>query len=185
MMPRSPVFVLMVAISASVPSATTPALASSRSAAVEGDWYVSDTTDNNTGEREVYAFAQLIDETDFVTFRMRCSAGKPTVAIEWSDRTFPDKVAVTIGAGQTADSDPVEKSYIFANSRDPIERGLIATPSTSIDIVRDLGASKYAAIAVHVASSPKVVVVSTEGTQRAWDRVVRHCPVQTLPRPPL
>lgn len=168
---------LLLTSAASALSATDPRY--------EGDWYVSDMTDNITGEREVEAFSQLITQSDFVTLRMRCSAGKPTIAIEWSDMTFPDKVAVSIAAGQSPDADPVDRTYVFTNSDDPVERGLHAAPDTSSSIVAALGISKYAAITVHGSPTPKLVTISVDGTQRAWSRVIRHCPVQIMSRPPL
>src|SRR4051812_33409677 len=71
----------------------------------EGNWYVGDQTDNNTGEREVYAMQIYIkkNDPDFVTLRMRCWEGKPTFFVEWQDIAFPDQAVLTIGPVASSD----------------------------------------------------------------------------------
>jgi hypothetical protein len=153
----------------------------------EGDWYVSDTTNNNTGEREVYAFQTYLKrgDPDYVTLTMRCSKGRPTLFVEWQDLPFPDQAVLTIGAVANPDSEPAEERYVFEKSEDAIERGLRASPDTSAKIVSAIGQAKYATVTAHLASGPRTVGIDVEGTQRAWSRVSRHCPVRTMPRPPL
>ena len=153
----------------------------------EGDWYVSDDTDNNTGERKVYAFQTYLKrgDPDYVTLTMRCSNGKPTFFVEWEDLAFPDQAVLTIGPVANSDSEPAEERYVFEKSEDVIERGLHASPETSAKIVSAIGQAKYAIITAHLASGKRTVGMDVDGTQRAWSRVSRHCPVRIMPRPPL
>ena len=157
------------------------------SRAYEGDWYVSDSTDNNTGEREVYAFQTYLKrgETDYVTLTMRCSAGKPTFFVEWEDLPFPDQTVVTIGPVVVPNAEPAEEGYVFQKSEDVMERGLRASPDISAKIVSAIGQAKYATVTAHLASGTRTVGMNVGGAQKAWRRVSRHCPVQKVPMPPL
>lgn len=153
----------------------------------EGDWYVSDTTDNNTGEREVYAFQLHLKrgDPDYVTLTMRCSKGKPTFFVDWQDLTFPDQAVLTLGPVATTDSEPAERQYVFEKSEDPVENGLRASPETSAQIVAAIGQAKYMIVTAHREVGTRMVGMDVNGTQKAWDRVVRHCPIQVMARPPL
>src|SRR5690242_16449540 len=84
----------------------------------EGDWYVSDDTDNNTGERKVYAFQMYLkrNDPDYLTLTLRCSNGKPAFFVEWQDLPFPDQAVLTIGPVATPDSEPLEERYVFEKS---------------------------------------------------------------------
>lgn len=148
----------------------------------EGVWYISDSTDNNTGEREVYAFQTYIKADDFVGLKMRCSAGKPTFFVEWEDRDFPDQTVLTIAS---TDIGAAEQQYVFEKSTDTIERGLRASTETSAKIVTALAQAKYASFTAHLATGSRLVVIEVDGTQRAWARVSRHCPIRKQPLPAL
>lgn len=154
--------------------------------ALEGDWYVSDTTDNNTGEREVYAFTSFFGRAngEYVTLKMRCSKGAPIVSVEWTDVSFPDQAVLSIGAVTAPDAEPAEEPYMFTRSDDAVERGLFATPAISLKIIGALGSSTSATIAAHLSPSTRIIQMPVAGTQRAWSRVARHCPVKSMPRPP-
>lgn len=153
--------------------------------AYEGVWYVSDSTDNNSGDREVWAFQTNFDTPDIVSLRMRCTKNEPTFAIEWSNQTFPDQSAVTIGTSVDADSDPTERQYVFEYSTDPVDRGLQASPETSAKIVSAIGEAQYVTVTVYPTSGRKTVGMDANGTLRAWARVSRHCPIRKMARPPL
>lgn len=172
-------------ISIIVAAAVAQALPADRT--YEGNWYVSDDTDNNTGERKVYAFQTYLkrDDPAYVTLTMRCSNGKPTFFVEWQDLAFPDQAVLTIGPVANPNSEPAEERYVFEKSADPVERGLRASPDTSARIVSAMGQAKYATVTAHLASGTRTVGMEIEGTQRAWSRVSRHCPVRLMPRPPL
>lgn len=147
----------------------------------EGVWYISDSTDNNTGEREVYAFQTYIKGDDFVGLKMRCSAGKPLFFVEWEDRDFPDQTVLTIGSTEIGAA--AEQPYVFEKSTDTIERGLRASSETSAKIVTALAQVKHASFTAHLASGSRLVVIEVDGTQRAWARVSRHCPIRIQPLP--
>lgn len=153
----------------------------------EGKWYVSDQTDNNTGEREVYAFQIHLerDDPDYVTLTMRCTAGKPTFFIDWDNLSFPDRAVITIGPVANPDAEPVEAEYVFEKSSEVTEPGLRASPETSANIVSAIGEAKYATITAHLTSGVRTVGIEIAGTQGAWNRVSRHCPVRMMQRPPL
>jgi hypothetical protein len=152
--------------------------------AYEGVWYVADTTDNNSGEREVYAFQTYIDKGDFVSLKLRCTAGKPTFYVEWNEQTFPDQNVVTIGPSADADSDPTERQYVFELSEDPVESGLRASPETSAKIIAAIGAAEYVFVTAYPTSGKRSVGFEVAGTPQAWARVVRHCPVRKMAKPP-
>ena len=153
----------------------------------EGDWYVSDDTDNNTGQRKVYAFQTHIktDHPDYVTLTMRCSIGKPTLFVEWHDVAFPDQSVLTIASSVSPNAEPKVERYVFEKSKDFVESGLRATPEDSAKIISDIGQAKNTTITAHLTSGAKSVEMDVSGTQRAWSRVSRHCPVRTMPVPPL
>lgn len=152
----------------------------------EGGWYVSDTTDNITGDREVYAFQSRIkqDDPDYVTLWMRCVGGKPTLDLEWMDVSFPDQTVLTI-APVAPNREPAETGYIFARSKDVGLSGVRASADVSRAIVAAVGTSNYITIASHLGAGSRTIGMETKGMQAAWLRVSRHCPVRKLPTPPL
>jgi hypothetical protein len=153
----------------------------------EGDWYVSDDTDNNTGERKVYAFQLHLkkNDPDYVTLKMRCTSGRPTFFVDWDGLAFPDQAVITVGPVAGPDAEPVEAQYVFEKSQEITEPGLRASPETSAKIVSAIGTAKYATITAHLATGSRTVGVDVAGTQAAWSRVSRHCPVKLMQRPPL
>src|SRR6202007_3370966 len=107
------------------------------------NWYVSDSTDNNTGLREVYAFVQHLDRDEYATLRMRCSKGKPTIFVKWQDVPFADYSVITIAVAKSPDSEPAEGRYVFEKSEDPVENGMRASPEASAKIISAIGQAKY------------------------------------------
>jgi hypothetical protein len=153
----------------------------------EGDWGISDDTDNNSGERKVYAFQMYFprDQRGYVTLTMRCSAGKPTFFVRWTELDFPDQTVVTISPILADGSNPAEERYVFEKSEDPIEDGLRASPETSSKIVAALGQATSAEFTAHLSSGRRTAVIDVAGTPGAWSRVSRHCPVRKMPMPPI
>lgn len=152
----------------------------------EGKWFVSDDTDNNTGERNVYAFAWNLKPgpSDWVTLTMRCSGGKPTFFVDWHNVSFPDETVLSIYSDTGPDS-PTDTSFVFEKSEDPVESGLRASPETSAHIIAAIGASDIITVSAHLSSGNLSAVIETTGTKGAWSRVSRHCPTQKMPVPPL
>lgn len=151
----------------------------------EGNWHISDITDNNTGEREVYAMQLDSDSSDRETvfLYMRCHAGKPVLNLEWLDLRMPRQAVVIIGPVQK--NEPFHESYIFTKSDETSYRGWQASPETSEKVIRAIGSADFTTISVEAATGVKVIGMNIEGTQRAWQRVSRHCPVRTYPLPPI
>jgi hypothetical protein len=149
----------------------------------EGDWYVSDTTDNITGEREVDAFRLHFkrDGSEYVTIRMRCSSAKPTMFIEWDDVAFPDQTVLSISPIRADGTNPNSDRYIFEKSQDSIDRGLRASPDSSANIISLIGDAKSINLVAHLGAGSKSVEIDVDGATRAWKRVSRHCPIRTLP----
>lgn len=174
---------LLLAVAVLVPGLEASPVDRSR----EGNWSIVDTTDNNTGEREVYALQFHIkpNDPDFVTLTLRCSRGRPVFLMQWSDVTLPDHVAVTIGPVRQPDAEPVEQQYLFDKSDDAIEFGFRASPETTSNIIAAIGDAKYATVSIYPSSGRRTIGVDVTGTRRAWSRVVRHCPVKILPVPPI
>jgi len=172
---------LMVAVIASIAAADAQVKATDPD--FERDWFVIDSTNNNTGEREVSAFQTEIG-VDFVTLRMTCSSGKPTFFVEWDDQTFPDQTVVTFGPSADADSDSVDHQFVFAKATDVVERGLRASPETTAKIVAAIGEAGYVRVTAYPTSGVRSVGMGINGTQEAWARVSRHCPVRKMATPP-
>lgn len=150
----------------------------------EGDWHVVDTTDNNTGEREVYAMQLFIDSRDFVKLSMICKHGKPAFVVDWDDLPFPDHAVLTIDP-LVDDISSSAQRYIFEKSKEVTERGLHASSEVSGQIVRAIGRATSVSITAHLSTGDRTVIIDTEGTQGAWTRVSRHCPVRIVPLPPM
>ena len=150
----------------------------------EGDWHVADTTDNNTGEREVYAMQLFIDSRDFVKLTMICKDGKPAFVVDWDDLPFPDHAVLTIDPLIDEIASPAQR-YVFEKSKEITKRGLHASPEVSGQIVRAIGHAPSISITAHLTTGDRIVIVNTEGTQGAWARVSRHCPVRFMPLPPM
>lgn len=171
-------------ISAAIAMLSCDASATSPTRTYEGVWYVMDSTDNNTGAREVEAFQSYIKPANYVTLRMRCSNGKPTMFVEWADVEFPDQVVLTIGPRRDLASATNDQQYVFAKSDDPVESGLRAAPETSSAIVSAMTGAKYALVVAHLSSGRRAVDMDVDGTAGAWSRVSRHCPIRTSQPPP-
>lgn len=153
----------------------------------EGDWGIVDSTDNNTGEREVYALKMHFEENepDWITLTLRCADGKPTIFIRWVHLEFPDQTVLTIEPTNRSRLEPADDRYLFEKSLDPVESGLRASPATSARIVTAIGRDKYVMIIAHLSSGTVARHLEFEGTQRAWNRVSQHCPVRRMPQPPM
>lgn len=150
----------------------------------EGDWHVADTTDNNTGERDVRAMQLFIDSRDFVKLSMVCKDGQPAFVVEWDDLPFPDHAVLTIDPLVDDTPSPAQR-YVFEKSKEIAERGLRASSDVSGQIVRSIGRAKSISITAHLSTGDRIVIVDTDGTQGAWARVSRHCPVRIMPLPPM
>ena len=151
----------------------------------EGDWYVSDTTNNNTGEREVYAFQLYLERPDYVTLTMRCTGGKPAFFVDWDKQTFPEVAVLSLGGATSPHNAPKMQRYVFEKSEEATEPGLRASPETSERIVAAIGNSLFLTLTAHLTYGDRTIVTEVSGTPRAWSRVSRHCPVRIMSRPPL
>jgi hypothetical protein len=152
----------------------------------EGDWYISDTKYNITGEREVEAFQLHLkqDDPNYVTIRMRCSNSKPMVFIEWDNLSFPDQTVLSISPILSDGTNPKSDKYIFEKSEGVIDRGLRASPDSSANLVSMIGSTKQINLTAHLSVGSKSVNIDVNGTLGAWGRVSRNCPVKLLPLPP-
>jgi hypothetical protein len=152
----------------------------------EGDWYISDTTDNITGKREVEAFQLHLkqDDPNYVTITMRCSNSKPTIFIEWHDLSFPDQTVLSISPILPDGTNPKSERYIFEKSEDSVERGLRASPDTSANIVSMIGRAKTINLVAHLSIASKGIEIDVNGAPDAWSRVARNCPIKLMPLPP-
>ena len=152
----------------------------------EGNWYISDTTDNITGEREVEAFQIHLkkDDPNYVTIKMRCSNSQPTFSIEWDNLSFPDQTVLSISPIMSDGTNPKSERYIFEKSEDSLARGLRASPDTSANIVSILGNAKHIYLVAHLSLGSQGVEIDVNGTLGAWRRVSRNCPVKVMPLPP-
>lgn len=153
----------------------------------EGDWFISDTTDNISGEREVYAMRSFVKAggTDFVSLHIRCDEGKPIFYIDWSDMVFPDQAVVTVSATVSPDDEAPDERFIFEKSTDLVNAGLRASSGTTQALIKAIGIARYAAFTVHLPSGSRTVGIDVGGTLGAWKRVSSHCPVQKMPLPPV
>lgn len=153
----------------------------------EGKWYIADTTDNNTGERQVYAFVADTSGPNptFADLWMRCSQGKPTIFVDWRHLPFADQNVISIYAEVGAPARPVETAYVFSKSKEITEDGLRASAVDSAKIAAAFATSSLVTITAHLSSGSRNFVVDVTGAAGAWSRVSRHCPAPILPRPPV
>lgn len=166
---------------------TTAAWAEPNDRTYEGDWYIADNTNNNTGEREVYAFQTFIEKgnPNFVTLTIRCEVDRPIFMINWADVTLPDQAVITIGPVPHADAEPEERRYVFEKGKDSYRREIAASAETSAQIVAAIGTAPYATITAATSYGSRTVGMKVAGTPGAWSRVSRHCPAPIMPLPPL
>lgn len=150
----------------------------------EGDWHVVDSTDNNTGEREVSAMQLFIDRRNFVRLSMICKDGRPAFAVDWDDLPFPDHAVLTIDPLVDDEPSPAQR-YVFEKSKGIADSEMLAAPQVSDQIIRAIGRASSISITAHLTTGDRMVMIDTEGTAGAWARVNRHCPVRIMPLPPM
>jgi hypothetical protein len=136
---------------------------------VEGDWLMIDSTDNNTGEREVYALHHEFfkDEQGFLTLMLRCFQGRPTFFVDWTERDFPDQTVLTFSPIPGDRSNPADGQFVFEKSTDPVDRGLRASTETSAQIISSIGKAPAVAITAHFPSKSRTRRVAA-GEQLPW-----------------
>lgn len=151
----------------------------------EGDWYVSDDTNNNTGERKVYAFSSNLGEEhkNTVFMQLKCIDSVPIVELEWWDLKLPKRTVVTFGVGYR--TEPTDHSFIFEKSPVSYEKELRASQEDSEKIIKTVGDTEFLILTVETVSGEKWARIPASGIRGAWERVVRHCPVRKYPLPPI
>lgn len=152
----------------------------------EGNWSIMDQTDNNTGDREVWAMLTHYEppDRDFVNLFIKCTDGRPTLSFSWHEATFPDQAVVSIGSIADSDAQLEDTQFVFAKVKDTVLGDYRATPKVSAEIVAAIGTADYTSIIVH-GYGEKMIGANVSGLPGAWRRVLRHCPVKKLPLPPL
>lgn len=178
---------LTAGLSIALALALPPTAANAQDRQHEGDWYVSDTTDNNTGEREVYGFVLHLKsgDPDFVTLKLRCSKGEPSLFIEWGDVVFPDQVVISVTNSAEHTPDEITKKFVFEKSDEVLEPGIKADTKSTSEIISLIGNSAFATFTAHLPYSSRRVAMDVIGSEGAWSRVQRHCPVRKMPLPPV
>lgn len=174
----------MVALGLSI-LASVSAAAQTADRSREGVWYVADSTDNNTGERTVYALQLYFESDVFVSLYLRCSKGRPTFFFDWDKVSFPDQTVLTISPLASDGTNVASESFVIEKSEEDSDGRFKATPEVSAKIVSRLGSAKQAAFTSYPSSRARTMTIEVDGTQRAWERVSRHCPVKTMPTPPM
>lgn len=109
----------------------------------EGNWFVYEKTDNNTGERKVHASLAYVErfDADVVFVKMDCIRGEPLIQIDWYDKKAPQQAVVSIGAVQNPDDERAEKSYVFRKIDGLLGMGLMAAAEVSKEIIAHVGQS--------------------------------------------
>lgn len=128
---------------------------------------VSDTTDNNTGEREVYALQIAKDRESLGFIYLRCDAGTPRFMLELYEAPKTEWVIVTTdGTGD----DPLN----FRMSTD-IYRNLVFQ-GDSAGLVEKLQGVRSVSLTAHYQFRKLTYNFDTDGIASSWERVVKHCP---------
>lgn len=177
----------MLALVAALLFAQTTASAGAPDRGTEGDWYVGDTTDNNTGVRKVDALNTHVEDSEFVMVSMICRAGSPRVIIQWENATFADQAVFTIQPSRSPNDSGAGIDYVFQKitAEDHTKGGMEASREVSAQIIAGLGSTPKATIVAHLPYMNRSILLNVQGTSQAWARVARHCPEKTGPLPPL
>lgn len=135
-----------------------------------GDWTVSDTTDNDTGERQVDALALAEERPGIVFLKMQCVGRRPLVLIDWYD--LPEAKLMVFEV-QPANNPAQSTAFTTEKLVDDIHRGLeVRNPDVFVKIAEQAQSIRLVA---HTSYASKVVTFGTKGTAATWKRVVEHC----------
>jgi len=137
-------------------------------AALAAPFSVSDTTDNDTGQRTVWAL-QIDQDLDRLSFlHLKCIDRKPTVELELYGFNAPDWAVVTLGGGDAADT-----PFIF--ERVPDRRDELRFHGDARILVNQLQEDSIRQFTVHSPLGNRSASFDMDGLTRAWQRVVAAC----------
>lgn len=153
---------------------------------MEGVWTISDTTDNNSGEREVWAMRVHAEDRDYISIYLQCSGDLPTLTIDWDGMPLPDQAVFSVAPIADSDAASIPIDFVLKKESQSLAfRGYAGSPTKSAEIVKLIGDADDVTITAHTIDGARSALIEVRGLRQAWSRVARHCPVSILPVPPV
>ena len=138
-------------------------------AAPSSDFSISDTTDNETGIRTVYALQADVDEAKRLSMlKFECFEHRPSVTFEFYDFPTPEWAVILLGGGDSADLPFVVQRV--ADRR--FELRLHGDPQV---LINELGEDSVRRFVVYGATGSRDVSFEMSGLHKAWQRVTSIC----------
>lgn len=129
---------------------------------------ISDTTDNDTGKRTVYAM-QIDQNLEPLSFMyLRCVDRRPTVEFSLFDFNAPDWVVVTLDGGDEADT-----PYIF--ERIPDSTHDLRLYGDASGLMSKIQEGEIRQFTAHSPLGNRSFSIDMEGMAKAWQRVTTSC----------
>lgn len=133
------------------------------------DFTISDTTDNETGIRTVYAVQLDVDEMKRMSFmKLECVGRRPSVIFEFYDFTAPEWSVVALGGGDSADT-----PYIFHHN--PDRRGELQLYGDANALIGQLGEDSIRRFTAYASNETREASFGMTGLRKAWQRVSAAC----------
>jgi hypothetical protein len=139
-------------------------------AATSGAFTFSDTTDNITGEREVYALQISKEVKNFGELLLRCDDGTPRLVMSLYDT--PETEWVTITAAIPGGSEETPLNFRLT---DKVFKYL-SYQGDSDALVQRLTGNQMVAMTAHYDYRSYTFTFSMDGIEEAWRRVKEYCP---------
>ena len=133
------------------------------------DFTISDTTDNETGIRTVYALQLDVDEAKRLNFmKLECVDHRPSVIFEFYDYTAPEWAVVVLGGGDSADT-----PFIF--HRNPDRSSELVLYGEANVLVGQLGEDSIRRFIAYASHGTREASFGMTGLAKAWQRVSATC----------
>jgi hypothetical protein len=133
------------------------------------DFTISDTTDNETGIRTVYAVQLDVDEIKRMSFmKLECVDHRPSVIFEFYDFTAPEWAVVALGGGDSSDT-----PFIF--HRNPDRDSELVLYGEANDLIGRLSEGSVRRFIAYASHGTREASFGMTGLAGTWQRVSAAC----------
>lgn len=133
------------------------------------DFTISDTTDNETRIRTVYALQLDVDEIKRLNFmKLECVDHRPSVIFEFYDFAAPAWAVIALGGGDSADT-----PFIFY--RNPDRSSELVLYGDANALVGQLGEDSVRRFIAYSSHGTREASFGMTGLTKAWQRVFSAC----------
>lgn len=133
------------------------------------DFTISDTTDNDTGVRTVFAVNLDIDELKRMSFmKLQCVDRRPSVIFEFYDFATPNWAVVALGGGDAADT-----PFIFYEN--PDRSGELMLYGDAKALIGQIGEGSVRRFIAYGSHGTREATFGMSGLTKAWQRVSAAC----------